>query len=102
MESAASGIVRAVSRALSPALLQAPPRNPAQTQRRQRARAISLRKSVRLASKNWPRGDAQAKARQVLMKKLGITEEEGLSADDQFLHYFSLFRGPSPMRPSKQ
>jgi len=36
------------------------------------------------------------------MKKLGITEEEGLSADDQFLHYLSLFRGPSPMRPSKQ
>jgi len=28
------------------------------------------------------------------MKKLGITEEEGLSADDQFLHYFSLFRAP--------
>jgi hypothetical protein len=29
-----------------------------------------------------------------MMKKLGITEKEGLSTDDQFLHYFSLFKGP--------
>jgi hypothetical protein len=28
------------------------------------------------------------------MKKLGITEEEGLSTDDQFLRYFGLFKGP--------
>jgi hypothetical protein len=32
-----------------------------------------------------PRGDGQEKARQVLMKKLGIMEEEGSSADDLLL-----------------
>ena len=43
---------------------------------------------------NWPRGDTQAKARQVLMKRLGILDVEGLSHDDVLLHYFSLFKGP--------
>jgi hypothetical protein len=28
------------------------------------------------------------------MKKLGILDEEGLSPDDQLLHYFSLLQGP--------
>jgi len=43
---------------------------------------------------NWPRGDTQAKARQVLMKRLGILDMEGLSHDDAMLRYFSLFKGP--------
>lgn len=28
------------------------------------------------------------------MKRLGIPEQEGLCPDDQFLHYFGLFKGP--------
>jgi len=28
------------------------------------------------------------------MKRLGILDDEGLSPDDQLLHYFSLFQGP--------
>ena len=43
---------------------------------------------------NWPRGDTQAKARQVLMKRLGILDMEGLSYDNALLRYFSLFKGP--------
>lgn len=53
-----------------------------------------VRRSVRIAARSWPRGDTQGKARQVLMKKLGILDEEGLSPDDQLLHYFSLLQGP--------
>ena len=43
---------------------------------------------------NWPRGDTQAKARLVLMKRLGILNMEGLTHDDVLLRYFSLFKGP--------
>ena len=53
-----------------------------------------MRKSVRIAVKSWPRADAQEKARQVLIKKLGFLEDEGCSADDALLGYFKLFGGP--------
>jgi len=49
---------------------------------------------VRIATASWPRGDAQAKARQVLMKKLSFMEEEDRSLDDALLGYFKLFGGP--------
>ena len=49
---------------------------------------------MRIAAMNWPRGDTQAKARQVLMKRLGILDVEGLSHDEVLLRYFSLFKGP--------
>ncbi|CAD6232924.1 unnamed protein product [Miscanthus lutarioriparius] len=55
---------------------------------------VPARRSVRIAAMNWPRGDTQAKARQVLMKRLGILDVEGLSHDDVLLCYFSLFKGP--------
>ena len=35
------------------------------------------RRTARLAAIAWPCGDAQSKARQVLMKRLGVTQEEG-------------------------
>ena len=53
-----------------------------------------MRRSVRIAAKNWPRGDTQARARQVLMKKLGILDVQGLSHDEAMLRYFNLFKGP--------
>lgn len=52
------------------------------------------RRSVRIASRCWPKGDTQARARQVLIKKLGILDGEDVSSDDLLLHYFSLFKGP--------
>lgn len=56
--------------------------------------ALATRTSLRIAARGWPKGDAQEKARQVLMKKLGIPDEDELSPDDRFLHYFGFFRGP--------
>ena len=53
-----------------------------------------MRRSVRIAAANWPRGDTQARARQVLMKKLGILDAQGLSHDEAMLRYFDLFKGP--------
>ena len=53
-----------------------------------------MRKSLRIAAASWPRGDTQTKARQVLMKKLGVMEEEDRSTDDMLLDYFKLFGGP--------
>lgn len=53
-----------------------------------------VRKSVHIVARNWPKGDAQAWARQILMKWLGILEEEGLTLDDLFLHYSAFSRGP--------
>lgn len=84
----------AVSRPSTPALLRAPPRNSGPGLRRQRKKAPPTRTSLRIAARGWPKGGAEEKARQVLMKKLGVPEDEGLSPDDCFLHYFSLFRGP--------
>jgi hypothetical protein len=53
-----------------------------------------VRKSVRIAAKCWPRGDTQERARQILMKRLGVLEEDNLTPDDQFLRYINLFQGP--------
>ena len=49
---------------------------------------------MRIAAKIWPRGDTQDKARQVLMKRLGILDVQGLSHDEAMLRYFNLFKGP--------
>ncbi|XP_066365462.1 uncharacterized protein [Miscanthus floridulus] len=73
--------------------LEVPVRQHSPPQRRKRP-LIPARRSVRIAAMNWPRGDTQAKARQVLMKRLGILDMEGLSHDDALLRYFSLFKGP--------
>lgn len=59
-----------------------PPRNPAPSRRRQRKPAPPSRKSVRLMAKTWPIGDAQAKARQILMRRLGVLADEALSPED--------------------
>lgn len=92
-EIAATAFVQSLARALPQPLLQAPRRRASSTLRHRKA-AAPVRRSVRIAAMSWPRGDAQAKARQVLMKKMGIVEEEGLSAEDLILRYIDLFRGP--------
>jgi len=84
---------QAVSRPVQTPLLRA---SPGSTNRARCTRkpATSTRRSLRIAAKDWPKGDAQAKARQVLMKKLGVPEDDVLSPDDRFLHYFSMYQGP--------
>jgi hypothetical protein len=62
--------------------------------RRARRPKSATRRSLRIAAKEWPTGDTQAKARQVLMKKLGVPEDKDLTPDDRFLHYFGMFQGP--------
>ena len=52
------------------------------------------RRSARLAAIAWPCGDAQSKARQVLMKQLGVTQEEGETMEMTLLCYLNLFKGP--------
>ena len=49
---------------------------------------------MRLATIAWPRGDAQSRSRQVLMKRLGITHEEGETLEMTLLLYVNLFKGP--------
>jgi hypothetical protein len=94
VDHAASAFIDTVSRTLPPPLLQPPRRKNEQPQRRKRCPAHPMRKSVCIAARNWPDGDTHTRARQVLMKKLGIMEEEGLTPDDHFLRYIDLFRGP--------
>jgi len=60
-----------------------------------------MHKSVRISATTWPWGDAQAKARQVLLKKLGFKYDEARSMDKALLDYFRLFGGP-PSRASDQ
>jgi hypothetical protein len=74
---------------------------PKKTQRSFMGRArTSTRKSARLAAIAWPRGDIQSRARQVLMKRLGILPESGSNqrqnraTDEELKRYFSLFNGP--------
>lgn len=85
--------VQMVSLSIPPPLLQAPLRNAKRIRCPRRPR-VSTRRSLRIAAKDWPRGDTQAKARHVLMKKVGVPEDEVLSPDDRFLRYFSMFQGP--------
>lgn len=96
---ATSVFVAGVSHSLPQPLLQVPLRRATPPQRRKKAVVPSCR-SVRIVARCWPRGDTQARARQVLMKRLGILEE-GLNSDDLLLRYFSLFKGHSPMLLSR-
>ena len=67
---------------------QAAPRNI------QKKLGVPTRKSARLAALTWSRGDSLSRARQVLMKRLGVTQEEGQSSKDALLRYINLFKGP--------
>ena len=82
-----------ISQPLPQPILQGPVRQPSPPQRRKRP-SVPARRSVRIVPTNWPRGATQAKARQVLMKRLGILDVEGLSHDEALLRYFNLFKGP--------
>ena len=82
-----------ISQPLPQPILQGPVRQPSPPQRRKRTPVPTCR-SVRIAAKIWPRGDTQDKARQVLMKRLGILDVQGLSHDEAMLRYFNLFKGP--------
>jgi hypothetical protein len=93
-EHTASAFIDNISRTLPPPLLQPPRRKNGQSQRSKRWPTHPTRQSVRIAARNWHKGDTHTRARQVLMKKLGIMEEEGLTPDDHFLRYIDLFRGP--------
>jgi len=88
-----SNFLEGISIPLPQPILQGPVRQPNPPQTRNRG-AIPVRRSVRIAAANWPRGDTQARARQVLMKKLGILDAQGLSHDEAMLRYFDLFKGP--------
>ncbi|KAJ1269372.1 hypothetical protein BS78_07G207000 [Paspalum vaginatum] len=74
---------------------------PKKARRRVKLRAgTSSRKSARLAAIAWPRGDIQSRARQVLMKRLGILPEansdqgQNRTTDKELKRYFDLFSGP--------
>jgi len=84
---------QAMSRPVQAPILRAPPQSTSRA-RCTRKPTTSTRRSLRTAAKDWPREDAQAKARQVLMKKLGVPEDNILSPDDGFLHYLNMYQGP--------
>ena len=90
---AVSQFLMGISQPLPQPILQGPMRQPSPPQRRKRP-PVPARRSVRIAAKIWPRGDTQAKARQVLMKRLGILDVQGLNHDEAMLRYFNLFKGP--------
>ncbi|CAD6205845.1 unnamed protein product [Miscanthus lutarioriparius] len=94
-QSAAASFIDTVTLQTAKPVLQGPPQRAVAARRRKRQPSAPQRKSVRVAAASWPRGDAQAKARQVLMKKLGFVEDEDRSADDALLGYFKLFSGPT-------
>ena len=95
LQNATATFISQVTQPTPAPLLQAPLQQPRPPRPTRRGIKISAqrRKSVRIATTSWPQGDAQAKARQVLMKKLGIMEEQN-SMDDTLLNYFRLFSGP--------
>jgi hypothetical protein len=76
-------------------LHQAPPN--LKTKKKQAARAT--RKSMRLAAIAWPRGNIQERARQVLLKRLGLLPKEGQPSDQATASAaletcINLFKGP--------
>ncbi|CAD6270200.1 unnamed protein product [Miscanthus lutarioriparius] len=82
-----------ISQSLPPPILQVQPRQHSTPNRRKKP-LLSTRRSVRIAAMNWQRGDTQARARLVLMKRLGILDRGGPSHDDALLCYFDLYKGP--------
>lgn len=90
----AANFINTVTIQTAEPLLQGPPQATVVTRRRKKKALAPMRKSVRIAAASWPKGDAQAKARQVLMKKLGFMEDGGSSKDNALLGYFKLFGGP--------
>ena len=72
-----------------------PPQHGLMKPRREKKRPSKpSRCSARLAAIAWPRGDAQSKARQVLMKRLGVTQEESETIEMTLQRYLNLFKGP--------
>ncbi|KAJ1263331.1 hypothetical protein BS78_09G175900 [Paspalum vaginatum] len=102
---AATTFVEAITTPVAQPLLQPqnhqqmPPRKSGRNGIKLRARAPS-RRSARLAAISWPRGDIQSRARQVLMKRLGVlpeadaTPEKNQVTDAILQCYFNLFSGP--------
>jgi hypothetical protein len=76
-------------------LHQAPPN--LKTKKKQEARLT--RKSMRLAAIAWPCGNIQERARQVLLKRLGLLPKEGQPSDQATVSAaletcINLFKGP--------
>ena len=88
-----SDFLQGISQSLPPPILQVPPRQHSTPNRRKKP-LLPARRSVRIAAMNWQRGDTQARARLVLMKRLGILDRGGPSHDDALLRYFDLYKGP--------
>lgn len=90
----ANNFVGALLQAQERSLLQAPQARHAPARRGKKQPPPPRHKSARIVALSWPRGDTQTKAHHVLMKRLGILQDEGQSSDDLLLSYFALFRGP--------
>jgi hypothetical protein len=96
VESVATGFIDSLTRAQEQPLLQVHHNQSAPTRRAKKKKQppAPRRKSARIAALSWPKGDAQSKARQVLMRRLGIMQDDEQPSDDLLLRYFALFRGP--------
>jgi hypothetical protein len=72
---------------------------PSNPKKRGRHGVRPVRRSKRLAAVVWPRGNIQERARQVLMKRLGILPSIGqptaaANGEAALEHYINLFKGP--------
>uniref|UniRef100_K3YYW5 Uncharacterized protein n=1 Tax=Setaria italica TaxID=4555 RepID=K3YYW5_SETIT len=61
---------------------------------KQQAAPRKTKKKLGLPTRKSLRGDSLSRARQVLMKQLGVTQEEGQSSKEALLRYINLFKGP--------
>nr|CAB3463685.1 unnamed protein product [Digitaria exilis] len=92
---AASDFISNITKQLEQPLLQhQQPEQQAAPRRTKKNAGLPTRKSVRLAALSWPRGHALNRARQVLMKRLGIVQEEDESREETLVRYINLFKGP--------
>ncbi|EES07927.1 hypothetical protein SORBI_3005G024500 [Sorghum bicolor] len=91
----AEAFLSTIARPVSPALLRLPTdRGDARRRRKTPPAHRGVRRSARIATRAWPRGNTVDCARQILMKRLGVMEEkDDQFTDDQFLRYVQLFQG---------
>ena len=92
-EVALANFIQSITKPVQQPLLPPQQHGPVNQRREKKRPGKPSWRSARLAAIAWSCGDAKSKARQVLMKRLGV-QEEGETREMTLLCYVNLFKGP--------
>ncbi|KAJ1283335.1 hypothetical protein BS78_03G120600 [Paspalum vaginatum] len=89
-----STFIDSFTRPAAQPLLAVQQQGPSKQKKLKKRLALPTRRSKRLAAIAWPCGNIQDRARQVLMKRLGVLQETEKPSEAALQHLLDLFKGP--------